>query len=245
MLVVFAATGLLRGLQDTRTPLWVAGIGFAVNIALNYVFIYVAGWGIAGSAVGTVIAQWGMVVVYLVVVARHAARVGASSVAAPRRRAARRGVGRLAVPAHGEPAARAAARDVGGDLARFRRARGVPGRDDDLLHDRASRSTRSRSRRRRSSGAGSAPATSPACAPCSGDACSGASAAAPWSGALVIATAWVLPALFTSSRSGRGAAAADARGARALGAARRPRVRARRRAHRRRRRALPRLDRHS
>jgi MATE family, multidrug efflux pump len=78
MLVVFAATGLLRGLQDTRTPLWVAGIGFAVNIALNYVLIYVVGWGIAGSAVGTVIAQWGMVVVYLAVVARHAARVGAS-----------------------------------------------------------------------------------------------------------------------------------------------------------------------
>ncbi|WP_136708381.1 MATE family efflux transporter [Agromyces sp. H66] len=78
MLVVFAATGLLRGLQDTRTPLWVAGIGFAANIALNYVFIYVAGWGIAGSAIGTVVAQWGMVAVYLVVIARHGARVGAS-----------------------------------------------------------------------------------------------------------------------------------------------------------------------
>ena len=78
MLVVFAATGLLRGLQDTRTPLWVAGIGFAVNIALNYVFIYVLGWGIAGSAWGTVVAQWGMVLVYLVVVGRHAAREGAS-----------------------------------------------------------------------------------------------------------------------------------------------------------------------
>ncbi|MDQ0577485.1 MATE family efflux transporter [Agromyces albus] len=78
MLIVFAATGLLRGLQDTRTPLFVAGIGFAVNIALNYVFIYVAGWGIAGSAVGTVIAQWGMVAVYLVVAGRHAARVGAN-----------------------------------------------------------------------------------------------------------------------------------------------------------------------
>lgn len=78
MLVVFAATGLLRGLQDTRTPLWVAGIGFAANIALNYVFIYVAGWGIAGSAIGTVVAQWGMVAAYVVVIARHAARVGAS-----------------------------------------------------------------------------------------------------------------------------------------------------------------------
>lgn len=78
MLVVFAATGLLRGLQDTRTPLWVAGIGFTANIGLNAVFIYGLGWGIAGSAVGTVIAQWGMVAVYLVVIARHAARVGAS-----------------------------------------------------------------------------------------------------------------------------------------------------------------------
>ncbi|MGI9824728.1 MATE family efflux transporter [Agromyces sp. Marseille-Q5079] len=78
MLLVFAATGLLRGLQDTTTPLWVAGIGFAANIGLNFVFIYGLGWGIAGSAVGTVIAQWGMVLVYLVVVARHAARAGAS-----------------------------------------------------------------------------------------------------------------------------------------------------------------------
>ena len=78
MLVVFAATGLLRGLQDTRTPLWVAGIGFAANIGLNALFIYGLGWGIAGSAVGTVIAQWGMVVVYLVVIAGHVRRVGAS-----------------------------------------------------------------------------------------------------------------------------------------------------------------------
>ena len=78
MLLVFAASGLLRGLQDTRTPLWVAGIGFAANIALNAFFIYGLGWGIAGSAVGTVIAQWGMVAVYLLVIARHVARVGAS-----------------------------------------------------------------------------------------------------------------------------------------------------------------------
>lgn len=78
MLVVFAATGLLRGLQDTRTPLWVAGGGFAANIALNALFIYGLGWGIAGSAIGTVIAQWGMVAVYLVVIARHVGRVGAN-----------------------------------------------------------------------------------------------------------------------------------------------------------------------
>ena len=77
MLLVFAATGLLRGLQDTRTPLYVAGIGFGANIALNYVFIYLLGWGIAGSAIGTVAAQWGMALVYLVVVATHARRQSA------------------------------------------------------------------------------------------------------------------------------------------------------------------------
>ncbi|HKH08739.1 MAG TPA: MATE family efflux transporter, partial [Agromyces sp.] len=77
MLVVFAATGLLRGLQDTRTPLWVAGLGFTANIGFNAVFIYGFGWGIAGSAVGTVVAQWCMVAVYLVVIAGHTLRVGA------------------------------------------------------------------------------------------------------------------------------------------------------------------------
>ncbi|NLA64824.1 MAG: MATE family efflux transporter [Leucobacter sp.] len=77
MLVVFAATGLLRGLQDTRTPLYVAGFGFTVNALLNWLFIYGFGWGIAGSAWGTVVAQWGMVIVYLVVVSVHARRHGA------------------------------------------------------------------------------------------------------------------------------------------------------------------------
>lgn len=78
MLVVFAATGLLRGLQDTRTPLYVAGLGFAANALLNWWFIYGLGWGIAGSAWGTVVAQWGMVAAYLVVVARHVRRHGAT-----------------------------------------------------------------------------------------------------------------------------------------------------------------------
>ncbi|MGK9148189.1 MATE family efflux transporter [Plantibacter flavus] len=78
MLLVFGATGLLRGLQDTTTPLVVAGAGFAANIGLNFLFIYGLGLGIAGSAIGTVIAQWGMVVAYLVVVLRHVRRTGAS-----------------------------------------------------------------------------------------------------------------------------------------------------------------------
>ncbi|MFE3389274.1 MATE family efflux transporter [Streptomyces anulatus] len=78
MLVVLAATGVLRGLQDTRTPLYVAIGGFTVNAALNVTLVYGAGLGIAGSAWGTVIAQVGMAAAYLVVVIRGARRHGAS-----------------------------------------------------------------------------------------------------------------------------------------------------------------------
>jgi putative MATE family efflux protein len=72
MLMVYAATGLLRGLQDTRTPLAVAVAGFAANAGLNAVFIYGLRLGVVGSALGTVVAQWGMVVGYAVVIARRA-----------------------------------------------------------------------------------------------------------------------------------------------------------------------------
>ncbi|GAA2427705.1 MATE family efflux transporter [Streptomyces glaucus] len=78
MLVVLAATGVLRGLQDTKTPLYVAVAGFIANAALNAGLVYGAGLGIAGSAWGTVIAQCGMAAVYLVVVVRGARRHGAS-----------------------------------------------------------------------------------------------------------------------------------------------------------------------
>ncbi|WP_438948531.1 MATE family efflux transporter [Streptomyces atratus] len=78
MLVVMAATGVLRGLQDTRTPLYVAIGGFAANGALNAGLVYGAGLGIAGSAWGTVIAQIAMAAAYLIVVVRGARRHGAS-----------------------------------------------------------------------------------------------------------------------------------------------------------------------
>ncbi|MGR3936621.1 MATE family efflux transporter [Streptomyces sp. BRA346] len=78
MLVVLAATGVLRGLQDTRTPLYVAIGGFTANAALNAGLVYGAGLGIAGSAWGTAIAQWAMAAVYLAVVIRGARRHGTS-----------------------------------------------------------------------------------------------------------------------------------------------------------------------
>ncbi|MEV7782945.1 MATE family efflux transporter [Kitasatospora sp. NPDC088351] len=78
MLMVMAATGVLRGLQDTRTPLLVAVAGFAANLGLNIGLVYGAGLGVAGSAWGTVLAQTGMAAVYLVVVVRGARREQAS-----------------------------------------------------------------------------------------------------------------------------------------------------------------------
>jgi putative MATE family efflux protein len=72
MLLVLAAMGVLRGLQDTRTPLIVAGAGFGVNILLNVVLVYGLGMSVAGAALGTVLAQWGMAAVYLVIVVRAA-----------------------------------------------------------------------------------------------------------------------------------------------------------------------------
>ncbi|MEU9230993.1 MATE family efflux transporter [Streptomyces subrutilus] len=78
MLVVLAATGVLRGLQDTRTPLYVAVGGFALNGGLNVLLVYGADLGIAGSAWGTVIAQCAMAAAYLVVVVRGARRHEAS-----------------------------------------------------------------------------------------------------------------------------------------------------------------------
>ncbi|MEW2575270.1 MATE family efflux transporter [Streptomyces syringium] len=78
MLVVLAATGVLRGLQDTRTPLYVAVGGFTANAVLNVLLVHGADLGIAGSAWGTVIAQSAMAAVYLTVVVRGARRHGAS-----------------------------------------------------------------------------------------------------------------------------------------------------------------------
>ncbi|MFE0256564.1 MATE family efflux transporter [Streptomyces sp. NPDC059010] len=78
MLIVLAATGVLRGLQDTKTPLYVAIAGFIANAVLNVGLVYGADLGIAGSAWGTVIAQCGMAAIYLVVVVRGARKHGAS-----------------------------------------------------------------------------------------------------------------------------------------------------------------------
>lgn len=76
MLVVLAGTGVLRGLQDTRTPLAVAVAASTVNVMLNATFVLGLHLGLAGSAWGTVIAQTAGAGAYLGVVARGARRAG-------------------------------------------------------------------------------------------------------------------------------------------------------------------------
>ncbi len=81
LLMMLASTGVLRGLQDTRTPLVVAVLGNAANIGLNVVLVFgiggFAGLGIAGSALGSVIAQVGSAAALVGVVVVAARREGA------------------------------------------------------------------------------------------------------------------------------------------------------------------------
>ncbi|CUR55021.1 MATE efflux family protein [metagenome] len=80
LLVMLATTGILRGLQDTRTPLVVAVVGNVLNVVLNLVLVYgVGSWGglgIAGSAIGSVLAQVISAGLLLAVVVRLAHREG-------------------------------------------------------------------------------------------------------------------------------------------------------------------------
>ncbi|WNB85610.1 MATE family efflux transporter [Cellulomonas sp. ATA003] len=77
MLLVLASTGALRGLQDTRTPLWVAAGGAVLNAVLSVALVHGAGLSIAGSGLGTTLAQLAMGAVLVVVVVRGARRAGA------------------------------------------------------------------------------------------------------------------------------------------------------------------------
>lgn len=78
MLLLLAATGVLRGMQDTKTPMVVAIGANLANIVLNVVLVYGLGLGIAGSALGTVLAQTAAGVALVVVVVRGARRDGAT-----------------------------------------------------------------------------------------------------------------------------------------------------------------------
>ena len=150
LLIMLAATGVLRGLQDTRTPLLVAVVGNGVNIALNLLLVYGLDLGIAGSAIGSVIAQVVSAGWLVAVVVRASREQGApltpDLARHPRRRPRRRR------PRH--PDARAARLPARRDVRRHPRRHGrarrhrrhPPGRDHPLVVPRL-RPRRHRDRR--------------------------------------------------------------------------------------------------
>ncbi|WP_262851315.1 MATE family efflux transporter [Mumia quercus] len=59
MLLVLAATGVLRGMQDLKTPLYTVIVANLANVVLNLVLVYGLDMGIRGAAIGTTVAQLG------------------------------------------------------------------------------------------------------------------------------------------------------------------------------------------
>lgn len=70
MLIALAGVGYLRGLQDTRRPLYVAGGTAALNLIIEVVLIFGLDYGIGASALSTVIAQWIGAAAYIAWIAR-------------------------------------------------------------------------------------------------------------------------------------------------------------------------------
>jgi len=62
ILFTVAAFGILRGLQDMRSPLWIALIINVLNIVLDAVLIFgygaIPALGVAGAAIASVVSQW-------------------------------------------------------------------------------------------------------------------------------------------------------------------------------------------
>lgn len=58
VLLATVAHGVFRGYQDTKTPMWVAGGIAILNLILDPILIFGLGWGLAGAAWATMIAQW-------------------------------------------------------------------------------------------------------------------------------------------------------------------------------------------
>jgi putative MATE family efflux protein len=78
VLLALAGAGYQRGCQDTKVTLLIALAANTANLLIELLFVYGLHLGIAGSAWGTVIAQIGAAVAYVVLIGRAAAPVHAS-----------------------------------------------------------------------------------------------------------------------------------------------------------------------
>jgi putative MATE family efflux protein len=73
-LIALAGQGYLRGVSNLRRPLEIVVAANVVNLVLELIFVYGFGWGIAGSAAGTAIAQAGMGAAFVAELLRPHAR---------------------------------------------------------------------------------------------------------------------------------------------------------------------------
>ncbi|EXB32788.1 MATE efflux family protein FRD3 [Morus notabilis] len=70
VLLTLAMQGIFRGFKDTTTPLYVIVCGYALNIALDPLLIFVCGLGIRGAAIAHVLSQYLMALVLFLILMR-------------------------------------------------------------------------------------------------------------------------------------------------------------------------------
>lgn len=74
-LMLNVMTGWFIGMQNSRTPMWIAIVINVINVVMSLLAVWVFDMGIAGVALGTVIAQWSGLVMALVIVWRNYGRI--------------------------------------------------------------------------------------------------------------------------------------------------------------------------
>lgn len=67
-LSLYAFTGWFIGMQNSRTPMWIALLIIGVNTILSYIFAFIFDMGVSGIALGTVVAQWSGVAMAIIVI---------------------------------------------------------------------------------------------------------------------------------------------------------------------------------
>jgi MATE family multidrug resistance protein len=71
VLIITLGHGAFRGHQDTRTPFYIT-LGFnLVNLILDPLLIFGAGWDLNGAALATLVAQWVGAVCFLILIGRR------------------------------------------------------------------------------------------------------------------------------------------------------------------------------
>lgn len=69
-LMLYVIQGWFIGMQNSKSPMWIALIINVINIVLSYIFAIVLGFGLDGVAYGTLIAQWSGVFLSLIFLLR-------------------------------------------------------------------------------------------------------------------------------------------------------------------------------